>query len=75
MRPGADHSLGRGVMPRAPTLMPGGIIMFILDCAGLFNDVFSAVFQLDFFQFLVAFLVFEVLLGLFLLLYHGTRKM
>lgn len=48
---------------------------FLTGCVSLFTDTFNAACGLDFFQFLAAFLVFEVCFGLFLFLSHSRKKL
>lgn len=48
---------------------------FLTGCLGLFTDTLSAVCGLDFFQFLAAFLTFELCFGLFLLLFQKGKKL
>jgi hypothetical protein len=50
------------------------MLTFFSGCASLFTHIFNTACGLDFFRFLAAYLVFQVGLGLFLMLYHGTRK-
>ena len=51
------------------------MLEFLAGCTGLFTDTFNAVCDLDYFQFLAAFLAFEVCFGLFLFLFHGSKKL
>ena len=48
---------------------------FFSTCVGLFSQVFNAACSLDYFRFLVAFLLLLVCLGVFLNLCHGVRKL
>lgn len=67
---GADHP---GLRPHTP-IQEGTMLTFFSGCASLFTHIFNTACGLDFFRFLAACLVFQVGLGLFLMLYHGTRK-
>lgn len=51
------------------------MIDFFSGCSGLFSDIFQAACELEFFRFFAGFLVFQIFLGLFLLIYHGSRKL
>lgn len=50
------------------------MLQFFTDCAGLFNHIFQAACQLEFFRFLTALLMLLGGLGVFLLIFHGSRK-
>lgn len=51
------------------------MLEFLTGCVSLFSDTFNAACDLDYFQFLAAFLVFEVCFGLFLFFSHGAKKL
>lgn len=51
------------------------MLSFFTDCAGLFTQVFDAACDLEFFQFLAAFLALLVCLSVFLNIYHGSKKL
>lgn len=51
------------------------MLEFFSGCASLFSGTFNAACALDFFKFLSALLALEVLVGLYLTLYHGTKKL
>lgn len=51
------------------------MLTFISDCAGLFTETFNAACGLDFFRLLAALVVVQLCFGLFVYLYHGTRKL
>lgn len=61
----------------APLFLFAEVVMldFISDCAGLFSLVFNAACSLDYFRFLAAFVLLLVCLGVFLLIYHGSKKL
>ena len=48
---------------------------FLIGCGSLFTHTFNAAWHLDIFKLLVAMIFFRVSLGLFLTLYHGTKRM
>ena len=50
------------------------MLQFFTDCAGLFNDIFQAVCALEFFCLLAALLTLLGGLGVFLLIFHGSRR-
>lgn len=51
------------------------MLTFFSGCASLFTHIFNTACGLDFFRFFAVCLVFQVGLGLFLMFYHGTRKL
>lgn len=48
---------------------------FFSGCAGLFSLVFNATCGLEYFRFLAAFVVLLVCLGIFMRIYHGTKRL
>ena len=48
---------------------------FISGCTGLFNHIFNAVYEVEYFKFLIVVLLFLVFLRVFLLLSRGFKKM
>ena len=48
---------------------------FLTVCVSLFTDTFNAACGLEFFRFLAAFLAFDICFGLFLVLFHGSKKL
>lgn len=51
------------------------MLEFFSGCAGLFTKTFNAACGLDYFKFLAALLLFQAAFGLFLYLYHGSKKL
>ena len=51
------------------------MLEFFSGCASLFSGTFNAACGLDFFRFLAALLALEVLVGLYLTLYHGSKRL
>lgn len=51
------------------------MLQFFTDCAGLFNHIFQAACQLEFFRFLAALLMLLGGLAVFLLLFHGSKRL
>ena len=58
-----------------PLFMEVAMLDFFSGCASLFSAIFNAACGLEYFRFLAAFLLFQVCLGLFLLIFHGSRKL
>lgn len=51
------------------------MLTFFSDCAGLFTRTFRAACGLELFRFLAALLLVQLCFGLFLLLFHGAKKL
>ena len=51
------------------------MLQFLADCIGLWDMIFHSVYAVDFFQFIIALLVLQVMLGIFLMgLGRSTRR-
>lgn len=50
-------------------------IAFISSCAGLFNHIFSVVYDLPVFNLLIGYIVFYIGFAVLLMLIKGTRRM
>lgn len=68
------RGVGLGPTP-LPLFMEVAMLDFFSGCVSLFSKTFNTACGMEYFRFLAAFLLFQVCLGLFLLIFHGSRKL